>query len=50
MARLFICREIMNQIEAAINWMEENIDLPDERSIKAPYIYSLFESPLTETL
>lgn len=52
MARLFVCREIVNQIKIGIELIDESIELLDERSKNAQYIYiySLFESTLTETL
>lgn len=52
MARLFVCREVVSQIDASIDLVEQNITLINEQSMKAQYIYiySVFESVLTETL
>lgn len=52
MARLFVCKRIVKQIEAGVEAIEKNINLLDESSMKAQYIYiyALFESTLTETI
>ena len=52
MVRLFVCKEFVNQIDAGIGAIDENINLMNENSMKAQYIYiyALFESTLTETM
>ena len=52
MVRLFVCKEFVNQIDADIGAIDENINLMNENYMKAQYIYiyALFESTLTETM
>lgn len=52
MVRLFVCKEFVNQIDAGIGEIDENINLMNENSMKAQYIYiyALFESTLTKTM
>ena len=39
MVRLFVCKEFVNQIDADIGAIDENINLMNESSMKAQYIY-----------
>lgn len=39
MVRLFVCKEFVNQIDAGIGAIDENINLMNENSMKAQYIY-----------
>lgn len=39
MVRLFVCKEFVNQIDADIGAIDENINLMNENSMKAQYIY-----------
>lgn len=52
MARVFICKENLNQLECGIAEITYNANMMNVMTMKANYIYSfaLFESTLTSTL
>ncbi|MCI8418631.1 MAG: hypothetical protein HFI33_14245 [Lachnospiraceae bacterium] len=50
--RLFVCKEMVSQIDTGIATIEENLNLLDKKSMESQYIYiyALFESTLTATV